>query len=155
MRVQISRRALSIFSILVLFVAGACPGAATRAESPAPSTSFSIPFDFVIAGKTLPAGEYVVERSTLFSASGLSIRNVDKNAGVYVLTADVESNARPSDSKLVFNRYGDRYFLSEFWTAGQTSGRKVTKSGEERAREREAARGAAQPERVAVVTSQK
>ena len=155
MRVQISRRALSIFSILVLFAAGACPGAATRATSPAPSASFSIPFDFFIAGRTLPAGEYVVERSTLFSAAGLSIRNVDKNAGVYVLTADVESNVRPSDSKLIFNRYEGRYFLSEFWTAGQTNGRKVTKSGEERALEREAARGAAQPARVAVVTSQK
>jgi hypothetical protein len=153
MRVQISRRTLSIFSILVLFVAGACPGWA--AANAAPSTSFRIPFDFVIAGKTLPAGEYVVERSTLFSATGLSIRSVDKNAGVYVLTAAVESNERPDDSKLVFNRYGDRYFLSEFWTSGQTSGRKVTKSGEERGLEREAARGAAQPERVAVVTSQK
>lgn len=153
MRVQISRRALSIFSILVLVVAGACPGWATAA--PAPSTSFRIPFDFVIAGKTLPAGEYVVERSTLFSATGLSIRSVDKHAGVYVLTAAVESNERPDDSKLIFNRYEGRYFLSEFWTAGQTSGRRLTKSGEERALAREAARGAARPERVAVVSSQK
>ncbi|HEY0378202.1 MAG TPA: hypothetical protein VGC87_14885 [Pyrinomonadaceae bacterium] len=152
MRVQISRRALSIFSILVLFVAGTCRGAAAR---PAPGVGFRIPFDFVIAGKTLPAGEYVVERSTLFSATGLSIRSVDQDAGVYFLTAAVESSERPEHSKLVFNRYEGRYFLSEFWTAGQASGRKLIKSGEERALAREAARGAAQAVRVAVITSQK
>ncbi|HWT00637.1 MAG TPA: hypothetical protein VN256_10345 [Pyrinomonadaceae bacterium] len=151
MRVQISRRALSILTILVLLAAAV---ASHAAATPAPGASFRIPFDFVIAGKTLPAGEYVVERSTNFSASGLSIRSVERNAGVYVLTAALESGERASDSKLVFNRYQDRYFLSEFWTAGQTSGRKLIKSGEERAVEREAARGAAQPARVAVVASQ-
>ena len=152
MRVKISRRALSTFSILVLFATGICNGAASGRAA---SVGFHIPFDFVIAGKTLPAGEYVVERSTQHSAAGLSIRSVGRNSGVYVLTANVESNERPEDSKLVFNRYGDRYFLSEFWTAGQASGRKLIKSGEERAFEREAARGAARPERVAVVNSQK
>jgi hypothetical protein len=148
MREKVSRRALSIFSILVLLAAAVVSRAAA---STAPSIRFHIPFDFVIAGKTLPAGDYVVERSTLSSAAGLSVKGVDKNAGVYVLTADVESGERASASKLVFNRYGDRYFLSEFWTAGRANGRKLIKSGEERALEREAA----QTQRVAVVSSQK
>ncbi|HYG82690.1 MAG TPA: hypothetical protein VD861_20005 [Pyrinomonadaceae bacterium] len=153
MREKVSRRALSICSILVLLAAAVVSRAAA---STAPSIRFHIPFDFVIAGKTLPAGDYVVERSTLTSAQGLSIRGVDKDAGVYVLTAEVESAEGPEDSKLVFNRYGDRYFLSEFWTAGRASGRRLIKSGEERALlAREAARGAAQPQRVAVVSSQK
>jgi hypothetical protein len=34
-------------------------------------------------------------------------------------------------SKMIFNRYGDRYFLSEVWTAGYSRGRQLLKSARE------------------------
>jgi len=35
-------------------------------------------------------------------------------------------------TKLVFTRYGDQYFLSEIWMAGTTVGQKLPKSRRER-----------------------
>jgi hypothetical protein len=43
-----------------------------------------------------------------------------------------EAAKAPDQGKLVFNRYGDRYFLSEIWTAGDTSGRTLLVSKVER-----------------------
>ena len=44
----------------------------------------------------------------------------------------VVANEIQTQSKLVFNRYGDHYFLSQVWTAGNSRGRQLLKSGRER-----------------------
>lgn len=152
MKTNILRRALSVFSITVLWAALFVSGVNARAAG---SVVFQIPFDFVVAGKTLPAGKYIVVRSTLFSDEILSLRSLDKNEDAYVLTSTVLSNELLNDSKLVFNHYQGQYFLSEFWTSGADSGRKVMKSDKERALERQMAKNGAKVERVAIITQQK
>lgn len=152
MQTNISRRRLSIFTILVLFAALAASSAYARISR---STVVQIPFDFIVAGKTLPAGEYLVERSTLNSADGLRLISTDKNAGVFVLTTTVQSNWRQSGSKLVFNRYQDQYFLAEFWTSGEATGRALIKSERERTLQREIAKNGDKPERIAIAMPQK
>src|SRR3954463_12530021 len=130
MKANILRRALGIISILVLFAALVANQSARAASSS--TVVFNVPFDFVAAGKTLPAGEYIVVRSTLSSNDILSLKRIDNNEGVYVLTSTVRANEIQNDAKLVFNHYGDQYFLSEFWTSGEESGRKVIKSEKEK-----------------------
>jgi hypothetical protein len=152
MRTNISRSILSILSALVLFATLIASSAAARTSR---SLVVQIPFDFHVAGKTLPAGKYIVERSTRASAEGLSLRNVDKNRGAFVLTSTVQSNWRQGDSRLVFNRYQDQYFLTQFWASGEASGRALIKSDKERTLEGELARAGARPERVAIVITQK
>jgi hypothetical protein len=152
MKTNISRRRLSIFSILILLTTLAASSAYARISR---SVVVQIPFDFTVAGKTLPAGQYIVERSTLSSAEGLSLRSADKDTGVFVLTATVQSNWRQSGSRLVFNRYHDQYFLSEFWTSGEATGRALIKSDKERSLAREIAKSGDKPERVAIAISQK
>lgn len=152
MRHNFSRSILSIFAALVLLAAIAAQSALARTTS---SIVVQIPFDFQVAGKTLPAGRYVIERSTLFSADGLSLRNTDKKHGVYVLTSTVQSNLRQRGSRLVFNRYKDQYFLSQMWTSGEASGRELIKSDRELNVERELARAGEAPERVSVAATQK
>ncbi len=152
MRTNILRRALGFFSILVLLASLLAPGAEARAAG---SVVFQIPFDFVVGGKTLPAGKYIVVRSTLASDEILSIRSLDKSGGAFALTSTLRASEILSDSKLVFNRYQDQYFLSEFWLSGQDSGRKVIKSDSERAAERETAKAGAKVERVAVAAGQR
>ena len=66
-----------------------------------------IPFDFHVANMTLPAGDYSV---TPGPTPALRLRNNDTGKSIYVLPA-----GRALDNgyaKLVFNRYGDNYFLS-------------------------------------------
>jgi hypothetical protein len=75
-----------------------------------------VPFDFTAARKTLPAGQYMVERD---SAAGLiTIRSVDgRNAAMAITTGESSIVARQTGT-LVFHRYGRKYFLSEVWTPG-------------------------------------
>lgn len=144
MKTNILGRAVGIFSLLMLVAALFVPGASAGARGTA---VFRIPFDFVVAGKTLPAGRYVVTRSTLASDEIVSLRGVDKNDGAYALTMTMQANKIQDDTKLVFNRYQDQYFLSEFWTSGTTNGRQLIKSG----RERELAQAGTKAEQVAVL----
>jgi len=152
MKTNIMRRAFGFFSILVLFASLFVSSVNAKASD---SVVFQIPFDFVVAGKTLPAGEYIVVRSTLASDEILSIRSLDKSGGAYVLTSTLRANEILNDSKLVFNRYEDQYFLSEFWVSGQDSGRKVIKSDRERALRRGLAKAGAKVEQVAIAARHK
>jgi hypothetical protein len=99
----------------------------------------TIPFEFVIKDKVLPPGDYIVKRSVSENPEMLLIRSVDGSRGAYVLTSNVQANTRQNESKLVFHRYGDQYFLSQVWTAGETAGRELPKSGRERAVDRQMA----------------
>jgi len=102
--------------------------------------SVSIPFDFAVSGKTLPAGEYYVQRSANGTRVVTTIRNRDKTEAIYLpQTQPVQTNEIPAESKLVFNKYGSQFFLSQIWIAGRTVGQELTKTSKERGVEREMA----------------
>ena len=160
MRTNFTRRALTSFTILILFAALVAASASaglsrTINSGPASSVVVEIPFEFTVAGHTLPAGESLVQRSTLVSTEGLTIRSLDKGAGVFVLTTSVQSNERQKDSRLVFNRYGDKYFLSQLWTSGEAGGRALIKTSQERNLERNLAKNGTKPVLVAIFLHEK
>jgi hypothetical protein len=97
-----------------------------RAQEP---LAVNIPFAFVAGNVTLPAGEYRVQKWDGDSAV-LLIYCPEPNvsASVRVITNAAQANELQSQSKLVFNRYGNRYFLSQVWTAGSVRGRQLLKS---------------------------
>ena len=89
----------------------------------------NIPFNFSVAGKSLPTGEYTIQ-SVGTGSRVLVLRGSDKSSKM-VMANSCES-AKPSDkTKLVFHRYGDRYFLSQIWTAGNSSGAEFPQSSHE------------------------
>ena len=47
------------------------------------------------------------------------------------MTMEVLANDWQAESKLIFNRYGNHYFLSQIWTQGDNSGRELFKSQRE------------------------
>lgn len=73
----------------------------------------TIPFDFVVRGITLPAGEYETQR--LVPAGIWMIRSMSDNAKA-AFSANLEDYPRNSEPRLVFHRYGKTYFLSQIWT---------------------------------------
>ena len=89
-----------------------------------------IPFAFHDGNRTLPAGEYRVER--LHSGTELvqQLRQIDGDAVMTVHTVSVEAKAENQNPELVFNRYGQTYFLSQIWTGG-AHGRQLFKSNYE------------------------
>jgi hypothetical protein len=78
----------------------------------------NVPFDFTVQTVTMPAGEYALQ--PLSSNTGLiRLRNLETGRSVAVLAPSGLSAYKGKDSesgKVIFHRYGDRYFFSEVWT---------------------------------------
>ena len=104
-----------------------------------------VPFEFVASKNTLPAGEYRVQ--FLASSPTLAIANANRSAKAVVLTNAVEADQPARQAKLVFRKYGDRYFLAQIWIDGVARGNELPVSRTER----EWAQRAAQPQLVAVL----
>lgn len=69
----------------------------------------NIPFDFAVGDTWMPAGEYTV--STPYRGT-LQLRSADRSKTATIMS--VESyNESGKGSKLVFDRYGNQYFLHE------------------------------------------
>src|SRR6266566_141435 len=118
-----------LFVIAALLMFASIPATqVARADEP---MLVNIPFAFVAGNATLPAGEYRVEKLNGNSAVVL-IRCSDANAAAVVLSNAAQANERQSGSKLVFNRYDNRYFLSQVWRAGSIRGRELMKSRSEK-----------------------
>ena len=111
----------------------------------------NIPFEFDINGETLPPGKYILKQSSSDKPEILSIDRRDGRRGEFVLTSSIRAGAVQPESKLVFHRYGDRYFLSQVWEAGDDEGRELPKSRRERALERELAKNGSKSQTVAVI----
>src|SRR5260221_11218115 len=109
----------------------------------------TIPFNFSVAGKTPPAGQYHIGRSTE-DAEGLVLRGTDGRTGLFVLTRGIQNKEVQQESKLVFRRYGDQYFLGEVWISGRSTGRGLPSSRKERLTKQESAKHGGNGEKVAV-----
>lgn len=75
----------------------------------------TIPFEFVVAGKTLPAGTYRVNRVSDDKWDGLVFRSFETRAGVIVRPTEVQS-ASADQAKVSFEKAGDEHFLSKIQT---------------------------------------
>jgi len=88
----------------------------------------NIPFDFYAGTAKLKAGTYQVKR---MSDSVIAIRGTDGKTTALV-SAPLTIGARDSKSgrRLVFNKYGDHFFISQIWLDVEL-GRQVIPSKEE------------------------
>src|SRR5439155_18133539 len=82
--------------------------------------------------------------------TNLKISSVNGRTGQSVLTHNVRAGTLPAESKLVFRRYGDQYFLSQVWETGDSDGHELRKSRRETGLERDMAKNTARPEMVAI-----
>lgn len=87
-----------------------------------------VPFAFVAGNTTLPAGEYKIVQ---FQPHALSVCVGNYIPKVMILTNATSSPDRNEKPRLVFNKYGEVYFLAEVWSA-DGNGRAVLKSRKEK-----------------------
>jgi hypothetical protein len=85
----------------------------------------NVPFSFVIGGKVLPAGEYSVEPNRKDSLNVWLLKTQEGNTSVLFNTMPVRATKTQKNTKLVFTKYDDQYFLSEVWLAGENAGREL------------------------------
>jgi len=113
---------------IVLYAALLLAASASIAQTRQGDVVANIPFPFIVAHQTLPAGHYIVSPA---NAVALGIHDAN-NRGTFVPTESTQRSANDNSCKLVFHRYGDKYFLSEVWVAGNSNGRTLFRSRAER-----------------------
>ena len=118
------KHAYQVLIALTLFAGLMVP--ATQAQSI--MLKADIPFDFVVGEKRLPSGEYHVKSLNQVT----QIQSKDAHSTAIVLTTGMQAGKIADAGKLVFNRYGDQYFLSKIWAPSSDMGRELSKSRLER-----------------------
>jgi hypothetical protein len=96
----------------------------------------NVPFDFIVGDKTIPSGLIIAHGVSADSAGVLSIGNVDQGKQAMRVGRSLPGGDYSDQCKLVFRRYGNRYFLAQIWIAGYPAW-EVMKSKQERSLERE------------------
>jgi hypothetical protein len=124
------QRLFAFSGLLVLLTFSAAFGQSDR------QTIIHIPFNFTVGEKSFPAGKYIVERNRNNSDTVWVIKQKDDGGSAILLTRAVRANDVVEQTRLVFNRYDDLYFLSEFWTVGSQTGHQLPVSKQERALEK-------------------
>jgi len=119
------RQALTLIGVLGLLLAAGSAFAQTI------NVRANVPFKFIVNKETLPAGQYSIKSLGDSSARALFVRSLNGTDKTTVIANGVEDRAVSNQTKLVFLRYGDRYFLSEIWVEGNSSGHQLPKSPRE------------------------
>jgi len=133
---NMKKNILKGFTMLMLLVAVALATAVVSANAQSTAVKANIPFEFIVADKMLPAGTYSV--TTVNAArDALRIQSADGKNSAMRLSGPTEQKNK-SRARMVFHRYGHNYFLAEVWN-GESTGRELAKSKQERAIERELA----------------
>jgi hypothetical protein len=129
--------AMGLFLTLAVSISAQTPGGA----------AVNIPFDFSAGTANLKAGSYFITRST---GNTLQIRSVEGkrtvliNAPLTIGSRDFEGGER-----LIFNRYGNQYFLTQVWLTADY-GRQLYPSKAETAASRELSNNKTKAQRVQV-----
>jgi hypothetical protein len=88
----------------------------------------NIPFSFYAGNTKLPAGEYRIQVLDNSDLTLMEISRVDGTVSALFQIQDAESNSEPAKSELIFNKYGDRYFLAKLFDQDNRNGSQVTES---------------------------
>lgn len=122
------RNILRGFTMLTLIVTVAFVTAVVSANGQSRAVVANIPFEFSVGEKALPTGQYTVRTATQGS-NAMMIENRREGKAAIRLSNPIQKLNASEKSKLVFHRYGPRYFLAEIWVRGQ--GRQLLKGKEE------------------------
>ena len=87
-----------------------------------------VPFDFIIADKTLTSGKYMVREAT---TNAVKISTPEGKSTVIRLSNLAIDKSKKRTARMVFHRYGQQYFLAEVWS-GDNYGRQLLKCKRER-----------------------
>jgi hypothetical protein len=78
-----------------------------------------VPFAFTLQDKAMPAGNYQI---IAVDDQVLEVWNMDSHRGKLLLKQISVQAPEAKSPRLVFNKYGDHYFLSEIWDGRSKDG---------------------------------
>ena len=110
-----------IGALMTLIVASSIAVPVVHAQSTI--LTANVPFAFSIGDKQLPAGAYAVremDRATLIQSAD----SANSVLGLYYYAGP----SKADETKLVFNKVGNHYFLAQIWTSARDQGLSVPQS---------------------------
>jgi hypothetical protein len=100
-----------------------------------------IPFQFHVGNAKLPPGKYNIHVLDNSDLTVMEISSADGSSSALFEVQEAEAKSAPNKSELVFNKYGNRYFLERLFDESNPSGSAVIKSGYEKRMAQAAAEG--------------
>ena len=88
----------------------------------------NIPFQFHAGNAKFPAGKYLIHVLDNTDLTVMEIRSADGSTSALFEVQESDGNSAPAKSELIFNKYGNRYFLAKLFDEGNPSGSKVVES---------------------------
>jgi len=88
----------------------------------------TIPFQFHVGNAKLPAGKYIIHPLENTDQTTMEISSADGSTSALFEVRDAEANSAPAKTELIFNKYGNRYFLAKLFDEANPNGSAVLES---------------------------
>src|ERR1700747_3882407 len=88
----------------------------------------NVPFPFHAGNTKLPAGNYRIHMLDNSDLTVMEIISADGSTSALFQVQESDANSAPAKSELIFNKYGNRYFLAKLFDEGNPNGSEVLKS---------------------------
>jgi len=88
----------------------------------------NVSFQFHAGNTKLPAGQYRIHVLDNSDLTVMEISSVDGSTSALFEVQQAEANSTPAKSELIFNKYGNRYFLAKLFDEGNPSGSQLPES---------------------------
>jgi hypothetical protein len=92
----------------------------------------NVPFQFQAGNAKLPAGEYRIHMLDDSNLTVMQISSADGSTSTVFQVEDTEATSAATKSEVIFNRYGDQYFLAKLFEEGSAIGSEVIESRTEK-----------------------
>jgi hypothetical protein len=121
------KRLIGFLSVATLTAVLAAPLAAQTIKLTA-----QVPFDFLVAGRSMPAGDYNIGDLGFGFTSAIKVSSGSSGVVSAVNRTSVSPKERTGQALLIFNRYGDQYFLSRIVDGYRETGFEIPTSTTEK-----------------------
>jgi hypothetical protein len=88
----------------------------------------NVPFQFHAGNTKFPSGKYFIHLLDDSDLTVMEISSADGSTSALFEVRTTQASSTPAKSELIFNKYGNRYFLSKVVEEGSSSGSEVFES---------------------------
>jgi hypothetical protein len=88
----------------------------------------NIPFEFQAGNAVLPPGNYTIHMVDNTELAIMQITSKDNSSSAIFRVREKDLTSAPTQDEVVFNKYGDHYFLAQVFDGGDPSGSEVVES---------------------------
>jgi hypothetical protein len=112
-----------------LVLAAFAPGSRGLAQNSSTHLIVDIPFDFHSGSEMMPAGRYDIQE---LSDHVLIVSQPNQHRSQFLIVNSAATLKPSTQGKLLFHRYGSRYFLYQIWSPNTSTGFQLPKSHAEK-----------------------